>query len=1760
MNENRPRPAIAAGQTTSPQAKLATTQGTGSDGNRSFTSSLGASKTFPMTREVYTTNMNIGLPTVKQKNMSEGLLRMLERPRTAGKLKQEAQHESMASVTFSTRPGTAASVRRSSSHDPRLSSSTNLVSPLFSAYGISPKHAIPSFAPTQFLQRPISAQRAILRPPSASSMSSFASSSQRLQPASSSPSKNRSGVYCDAKAQDHVGVGAAKLVELTQKLVMKRMQSSLEGVDNAQWKSSDATFLVDLPIPSTSSSAGSTPIAPQPWMRLHADTEEIIVQLEWDGSAPAVHDSTRAALIQTLGEPASVAKLHALCGGPRSVPDLDLSVIMLDDKLAVMDVVYYNNLCSRDCSLLHSGDNTLSGIRRESAVVTLSKVSPGVHAIAFSVNLHGTVPPSSQQQRAVSTEGRPSSSLAPKSEQPASNSAALDAISASDVLWVPENCRLRVLSSVHSFALASYNISFVASDDVWNPKLTRRPMSGGGRLRTLSKSSSLDNMVDCDADVQTVEDNDGDAAWDELDDKNQSSVSGQNARRAGRFLGSSLRRSIHETRMSSMEAPRSEEDAGVHKVDSSRDLVQQVALAANQAEATTVQYIDWISFVDTCDASGNLHIQREVCLTAFRDASAALSDSGSSKEEKEEDASISTRPLPLSLFASMLQTTLLPLVRQSEYKLPSPSTLRRGMEAMCACLGCDSRQPLNEQVIDIARVQRGANVFCLHRGNQSSAFASSIAAENRTAGKHSFSVERSWFLQTLGSVTLAVNLVQNLSSMRELLVMSGVFIPVIVAVEYCTADRPSLSLRGRSTDFSDRYDALKARVERSLPFVKVEANPTWLLPGGPRISAFEVFFQDPSNMNCICVHSKSESKCWPNAAEVVAKLQRLMQAREKVYKLPVDLCPVRLMCKSSFKQMPPLDGVPVHIHRIGDENEISDIISMAGAPASQLHSLDSLQGEGVSQFVTQDAATLCFSGRSASDGMFSTRLTAGVFLATVGGDSMVPGHVLLFVRTLHKETITATVIVKPQLFRLSGRVVDGSSGNPITHGSISLRNCGTDGEVIVVQLASPNHSDACIKTPVPQLAFSPALQPDTFSDSSGSRASEQLLSSGHQESSHASSGESIPPQGQSMSATVGTAALSSTGDGVLSPRAPHVADCADDSVSSTIFAVVNGSADDLNRNDGRSSPSITRSEKIKQSAGLFEIMVPQGDYTLTVNIHGYSAGGVYKVSIRRGALHMGVICVNPDTDLLLLNNLRDLRAKKCFSMQGILSANMPLVSAVLDQANAAEAATKAAAVENAAFKKRVLRSKVSRCSESNPASFVSSYQLSVPLVLLRSAGVVADKAGKISIRHRSHRFASLVLPPSSCKPGFDAPAADKLPVCKNKAAHIARHILCGASRDFCEKFCTIDSRALSDDKDLHRESFTLVIQAGDSTFENGGTFLKVASGQRFAAIAGLPVAFTLHMNDRCMNPCLSSLDAQDVSCTARLGSTNLAVQVFETCDLGLGRYVISFLPPMEHPGAYSVSCTVKNIHVEGSPFTVTVVPYEPAVTFGSRLTLQPVHSCLPWPHCCPPDEAAPETPTVIVTKDSPALVARGWYAPFELYNEETARWVGSGTTVGEVDVVFVIEICLENQRLVEAIRQVSDYLCTSLFANFMISNSSKAARYNIQLTAQAGIVPTHSWPAYCSSICAHHSTLVSSCTHSRLRHPMLSTPFKCTARAPALMQRLCCSRRSPASHLSAVRSRLKATATLFPVPPLTWPSLLNLLPRSLGVLSRRALP
>jgi hypothetical protein len=279
----------------------------------------------------------------------------------------------------------------------------------------------------------------------------------------------------------------------------------------------------------------------------------------------------------------------------------------------------------------------------------------------------------------------------------------------------------------------------------------------------------------------------------------------------------------------------------------------------------------------------------------------------------------------------------------------------------------------------------------------------------------------------------------------------------------------------------------------------------------------------------------------------------------------------------------------------------------------------------------------------------------------------------------------------------------------------------------------------------------------------------------------------------------------------------------------------------------------------------------------------------------------------------------------------------------------------------------------------------------------------------------------LILPPSSCKPAFDAPAIHALPSCKSKAAHIARHILCGASQDRCEAVCAIDSRCLSDAPDLHKGSFRLVVETNDSSAEDGGTFVKVNSGGRMAAVAGVPVSFTLYMNDRCMSPCLGRLE-DNVLCSVRYGANDSAIHTFETCDIGLGRYVISFLPPMELPGVYSVSCTVNNIHVEGSPFNVTVVPYEPAVTSASRLPLQPTHPCLPWPHCSPAANSAEDPPTLVVTQKKPALVVGGWFAPFELYNEETARWVGNNNTVGDVDVVFVLEICLENQRLVESIR------------------------------------------------------------------------------------------------------------------------------------------
>jgi len=1622
---NRPRPATAAARTTSPPTNFAATHGI--DSSRSFDSSLGASKAFPMTREVYTTNMNIGLPTVKQKNMSDSLRRMLDRPRSSsgsasGKLKYEPQ-AAAASVTFGSRPGTATPGRAYSANV----SSSNLVTPLFSAYGVSEKKATPSFAPTQFLQRPISASRAILRPPSASSASSFASA-KRLPSASEGSTlslahtrANPVEIYAETKHSDHHGVGAAKLVELTQKLVMRRMENLISDVDGVVWQTSEDTFQADLPLPAAAATASASP---QPWMRLHGDTEEIIVKLDWSGSAPAVTDGLRNALIQSLGARAAVAKLHALCGDRPNMADMDLSVIMLDDKLAVMDVIYYNNLCSRDCSLLHSGDSAVTGVSSESCVITLSKVSPSVHAIAFGINLHGIVPPQSQQQRAVSSEGRPGSASIPKPELPADAGAKvfganLDAVVASDVLWIPERCTLRVLSSVHSFLLASYNISFVASDGVWNPKLTRRPMSGGGRLRTLSKSSSLDNLADSDADVEAVADSDGDAAWDELDKKSGDSAAAGGGRRAGRFLGSSLRRSISDTRMASGGLPHSDQESSVQTASdsagSSRDLVQQVALAAVDAANATVQYIDWISFVDSCDATGNLHIQRDVCLAAFKAAAAALVDTASS------DADLSTHPLPLSHLPSMLQS-LLPLVREAEHKVPNPSTLRRGMEAMCASLGCDSRQPLSEQVIDIACVQRGANVFCLHRGNQSCAFAASIAVKNaRSAGKQPEAIGRTWFLQTLGSVNLAVNLVQNLPPLRELLVMSGVFIPVIVAVEYCTAPRPSVSLRGSSSEFLDRFNALKVRVERSLPFVKVEANPTWMLPGGPRISAFEVFFQDPANMNCSCIHSKSDSKCWPKPSEIVAKLQRLIRAREKAYKLPVDLCPVRLTCFTTFNHVAPFSGVPVNVYRIGDEHEIPAIAADVGAPAAQLHSLCALQGDGVRKFVTSDASALCISGRAASDGIFSTRLSAGIYCATIGGDDVVREHAILIVRTLQKQAVTADIALKPRLFRLSGRVINGSSGSPMTHGCVSVTGARDDGGAIVAELARAAASDAAgCTSPVPPLPIARVAQPDTFSDCSvsGSRTGGNGSGSGREADVDAQEGGS---QSAPNAATVSSSSS-------LPPPTPssHATD-ADGSITGTIFAVVNDTADDVSYREIDSSSPRMLGDKISKMVGTFEVMLPQGEYTLSVDVHGYSAGGVFKVNMRRGALHMGIISVHPDSDLMLLNSLRDLRSKQRFSMQGVLSANMHVVSTVLAQASSAEAAAAAAAAEAAATKKRVLRTKFSRSAESNPASFVSSYRLSVPLVLLRGSGAVADRAGKTSTssRHRAHRFSSLSLPPSSCRPSIDADAVSEFAACKSKAAHVARHILCGGSVDIAEKLCTIDSRALSDDRDMQKAGVMLVVQTSDCSAGEGGTFLRVGCGRRMAAIAGIPVAFTLQLNDRCMSPCLSSQSAP-VQCSVSFDrpacSSDVAVRVHETANIGQGRHVISFTPPMDSPGVYTVSCTVNRIHVEGSPFSVTVVPHEPAVSSCSRLSLQPMHPCLPWPHCCPVDDDNDDTPTIVVTKTSPALVVSGWYAPFELYNEETARWVGNSNTVGDVDVVLLVEICLENQPLVDALR------------------------------------------------------------------------------------------------------------------------------------------
>lgn len=97
-----------------------------------------------------------------------------------------------------------------------------------------------------------------------------------------------------------------------------------------------------------------------------------------------------------------------------------------------------------------------------------------------------------------------------------------------------------------------------------------------------------------------------------------------------------------------------------------------------------------------------------------------------------------------------------------------------------------------------------------------------------------------WSVRTAPRVGVGNVVVEMMPVLQSMLRESGACLPYLVQVEYCTARRPSGSLRGKRSDYTNSFKAVALGVRRIFPFIIVQGNPT----DAPRVGSFEVTFVD----------------------------------------------------------------------------------------------------------------------------------------------------------------------------------------------------------------------------------------------------------------------------------------------------------------------------------------------------------------------------------------------------------------------------------------------------------------------------------------------------------------------------------------------------------------------------------------------------------------------------------------------------------------------------------------------------------------------------------------------------------------------------------------------------------------------------------------------------------------------------------------------------------------------------------------------------
>ena len=148
--------------------------------------------------------------------------------------------------------------------------------------------------------------------------------------------------------------------------------------------------------------------------------------------------------------------------------------------------------------------------------------------------------------------------------------------------------------------------------------------------------------------------------------------------------------------------------------------------------------------------------------------------------------------------------------------------------------------------------------------------------------------ESGWSVYTRPRVCLANVVVEMIPVLQAMVRQTRVCVPYVLHVEYCAARRPTTSLRGKRSDYTNSFKAVAVAVRRAFPFVIVQGNP--MSPSEkPRVGAFEISFVDAERGAAHPIHSKIKDGKWPSRMDTI--LRRIADAMARIqvmYELPDD--------------------------------------------------------------------------------------------------------------------------------------------------------------------------------------------------------------------------------------------------------------------------------------------------------------------------------------------------------------------------------------------------------------------------------------------------------------------------------------------------------------------------------------------------------------------------------------------------------------------------------------------------------------------------------------------------------------------------------------------------------------------------------------------------------------------------------------------------------------------------------------------------------